>query len=198
MTTSDLPVGFPDVETLTRMANAALQEFENGFGGHAPAQAPNSIPGVSAGFPAGPSGFAGNPVPPDPRPHAQYGGPTGSHPAAPLPSGPAPQGVIPKVASPESLGLPGDETLRLLLGGTSAPGAQIPSEVHGTSESPFYFLNTPTGSAGPDVFKTADRPSVPGSIAAPFDVNAVRGDFPILNQSVNGKPLIWLDNAATT
>lgn len=32
----------------------------------------------------------------------------------------------------------------------------------------------------------------------PFDVAAVRRDFPILEERVNGKPLIWLDNAATT
>jgi cysteine desulfurase/selenocysteine lyase len=31
-----------------------------------------------------------------------------------------------------------------------------------------------------------------------FDVNAVRADFPILAETVNGKPLIWFDNAATT
>jgi cysteine desulfurase/selenocysteine lyase len=32
----------------------------------------------------------------------------------------------------------------------------------------------------------------------PFDVAAVRRDFPILNEPVNGKRLVWLDNAATT
>jgi cysteine desulfurase/selenocysteine lyase len=31
-----------------------------------------------------------------------------------------------------------------------------------------------------------------------FDVNAIRKDFPILHQKVNGKDLIWFDNAATT
>ena len=31
-----------------------------------------------------------------------------------------------------------------------------------------------------------------------FDVDAVRKDFPILSRSVNGKPLVYLDNAATT
>ncbi|MFN7716461.1 MAG: family 2A encapsulin nanocompartment cargo protein cysteine desulfurase [Pseudanabaenaceae cyanobacterium] len=31
-----------------------------------------------------------------------------------------------------------------------------------------------------------------------FDVEAVRRDFPILQEQVNGKPLIWFDNAATT
>ncbi len=35
-------------------------------------------------------------------------------------------------------------------------------------------------------------------IAAPFDVQRVRRDFPILNQRVHGKPLVYLDNAATT
>ena len=32
----------------------------------------------------------------------------------------------------------------------------------------------------------------------PFDVRLVRRDFPILSERVNGKPLVWLDNAATT
>jgi cysteine desulfurase/selenocysteine lyase len=31
-----------------------------------------------------------------------------------------------------------------------------------------------------------------------FDVNAIRADFPILKETINGKPLIWFDNAATT
>lgn len=31
-----------------------------------------------------------------------------------------------------------------------------------------------------------------------LDVNAIRKDFPILHQTVNGKDLIWFDNAATT
>jgi cysteine desulfurase / selenocysteine lyase len=32
----------------------------------------------------------------------------------------------------------------------------------------------------------------------PFDVNAIRRDFPILQERVNGRQLVWLDNAATT
>ncbi|MGO9016974.1 MAG: SufS family cysteine desulfurase [Syntrophobacteraceae bacterium] len=31
-----------------------------------------------------------------------------------------------------------------------------------------------------------------------FDVEAIRKDFPVLQQEVHGKPLAWLDNAATT
>jgi cysteine desulfurase/selenocysteine lyase len=41
---------------------------------------------------------------------------------------------------------------------------------------------------------------LPGLEAAsgPFDVNRIRRDFPILSERVNGRQLVWLDNAATT
>lgn len=39
--------------------------------------------------------------------------------------------------------------------------------------------------------QTLQRPSF-------FDVHTLRQDFPILQERVNGKPLIWFDNAATT
>jgi len=39
---------------------------------------------------------------------------------------------------------------------------------------------------------------VPTSAHPPFDVLSVRRDFPILKELVNGRPLAWLDNAATT
>src|SRR6202158_5404664 len=35
------------------------------------------------------------------------------------------------------------------------------------------------------------------AIAAPFDVDAIRADFPILSRKVNGKPLVYLDNGAS-
>jgi cysteine desulfurase / selenocysteine lyase len=34
--------------------------------------------------------------------------------------------------------------------------------------------------------------------SAPIDVQRLRADFPILSRTVNGKPLVYLDNAATT
>ena len=40
---------------------------------------------------------------------------------------------------------------------------------------------------------TGDRPTM-----VPFDVRKVRDDFPILKQLVNGKPLVYLDNGATS
>ncbi len=36
------------------------------------------------------------------------------------------------------------------------------------------------------------------SIGQAFDVQTVREDFPILKQTINGNPLVYLDNAATT
>lgn len=36
------------------------------------------------------------------------------------------------------------------------------------------------------------------TIQAPFDVAAIRRDFPILNRQVNGKPLVFLDSAASS
>jgi len=42
---------------------------------------------------------------------------------------------------------------------------------------------------------TSPLPRVP---AADLDVQALRSDFPILSIKVNGKPLVYLDNAATT
>ena len=36
------------------------------------------------------------------------------------------------------------------------------------------------------------------SIKDQIDLNFIRKQFPVLEQSINGKPLIYLDNAATT
>ncbi|MFN2531822.1 MAG: SufS family cysteine desulfurase [Pyrinomonadaceae bacterium] len=38
------------------------------------------------------------------------------------------------------------------------------------------------------------RPSVPGK----WNVERIRADFPVLHQTVNGKPLVYLDNAASS
>jgi len=67
--------------------------------------------------------------------------------------------------------------------------------------SSLYFLNiggTPAaGGASPASPPLAHKPGA-SSGAVGFDVDAVRRDFPILNETVNGRPLIWFDNAATT
>ncbi len=42
-----------------------------------------------------------------------------------------------------------------------------------------------------------DRPAVVAAAAAPFDVESVRADFPILSRTVHGKPLVFLDSGAS-
>jgi len=64
---------------------------------------------------------------------------------------------------------------------TTPSSPQIPLSGFGTDAAAYYFLK--------------DKPTaaLPG-----FDVNLIRKDFPILSERVNGKQLVWLDNAATT
>ena len=45
---------------------------------------------------------------------------------------------------------------------------------------------------------TAAANAVTAPAAAGFDAERVRADFPILSQEINGKPLVYLDNAATS
>jgi len=51
-----------------------------------------------------------------------------------------------------------------------------------------------SGSAG----ASGDRAAVAGANAPAFDVEKVRADFPALDQEVNGRPLVYLDNGATS
>jgi cysteine desulfurase/selenocysteine lyase len=60
--------------------------------------------------------------------------------------------------------------------------------------APSYYFLTPTLATRPD---TAAPPTAPFQRRL-FDVNDIRADFPILEERVHGKRLVWLDNAATT
>lgn len=83
----------------------------------------------------------------------------------------------------------GDEMLKALARQMKTPDH---APLNGMSGSSFYFLD--------EIKPFGFHPEVasPGSAHPPFDVHAVRRDFPILRERVNGRPLIWLDNAATT
>jgi cysteine desulfurase / selenocysteine lyase len=65
----------------------------------------------------------------------------------------------------------------------------------------YSFLNeirqlVPSGFAPTEI--PSDGLSEISLSSLPFDVQAIRRDFPILQERVHGKPLMWLDNAATT
>ena len=46
--------------------------------------------------------------------------------------------------------------------------------------------------------KVAHEIATPGPLAEALDVSKIRADFPILKQKVHGKPLVYLDNGATS
>ncbi|UHC19270.1 SufS family cysteine desulfurase [Methylobacterium currus] len=102
--------------------------------------------------------------------------------------------------------VPADPSRR---GVAQAPAGRLPESP--SAEAEYYFLAPAPARPGG---RPAARPLVEparhdgpaprapalGSspVAAPFDVERVRRDFPALHQSVNGHRLVWLDNAATT
>jgi len=74
---------------------------------------------------------------------------------------------------------------------TPAPPASIP-------KAPDAEAAVPAPTAQTFTFRPDLQPEELGAAKRPFDVNLIRRDFPILEEEVHGRPLIWLDNAATT
>ncbi|MFF2363901.1 family 2A encapsulin nanocompartment cargo protein cysteine desulfurase [Streptomyces sp. NPDC058122] len=131
--------------------------------------------------------------------------------AGPVPELPAPP-VTPGPPLPASLSLPESGPAQLSGPGqfyflNEAPGypakapelpgfghlglPPLPEIVSPTATtSPYYFVEEPGAPTAPTRLPLDPHPA--------FDVQAVRRDFPILSERVNGRPLIWLDNAATT
>jgi cysteine desulfurase/selenocysteine lyase len=82
---------------------------------------------------------------------------------------------------------------------TAQPFALPGAEPAGLLREPARIPRGPESAASSDPRVRDSRPPLPGASAAGlFDVQAIRRDFPILSERVNGKPLIWFDNAATT
>jgi cysteine desulfurase / selenocysteine lyase len=97
------------------------------------------------------------------------------------------------VPTAESFGLPGVDDLRSLT--SIAPRAPADSKELDRSGS-FYFLDNARANARAPY--SPGHTAHAGSAHPPFDVNAIRRDFPILQERVNGRQLVWFDNAATT
>lgn len=76
----------------------------------------------------------------------------------------------------------------------SNPVPNVPDESL-SDGAQYYFLSSPE----PSLRQAPAR--LPGTSLGPvggLDIEAIRRDFPALHQRVNGRPLVWLDNAATT
>jgi cysteine desulfurase/selenocysteine lyase len=77
------------------------------------------------------------------------------------------------------------------------------SELVGYGSFGFFEGNRDLRSAEPiaNLQPLGIEPDVPIDLnlsSYPFDAEAIKRDFPILRERVNGRPLVWLDNAATT
>jgi cysteine desulfurase/selenocysteine lyase len=111
----------------------------------------------------------------------------------------------PAVSLKEYLPFESDNNLTSVLASIRlyTPDTQLPFKGPGIdSAASFYFLedkpvHPELGSFGTNpsgVRNTQKSSSLPWG----FDANFIKKDFPILQERVNGKPIVWLDNAATT
>jgi cysteine desulfurase/selenocysteine lyase len=210
LTSEPLPEGLPDVLSLTRLAS---QLFAALPGEAAPVAGPatpaaGGLDGQVPVLQASPLPIA----PSVPRSSALQPG-VGQAYAVPVPSVPAPSApvagsgfnflgaghgypeaadvFVPTDLTLQSAGFPGEVALQALL-----QDIDLREPVHGAPNNPpghFYFLDPLQGQSR----HPALVPQAPAGLA-PFDVNLVRRDFPILQERVNGKPLVWFDNGATT
>jgi len=116
-------------------------------------------------------------------------------------------GVSPAAELPYAKGNPYDPGNLLKSINTFQSTPQVP---YGSDlgSSQYYFLSG-AGFRGNDPFGVTENqnaqlggksfPHINSGVGSiPFDVNLIKRDFPILLERVNGRPLIWLDNAATT
>jgi cysteine desulfurase/selenocysteine lyase len=145
----------------------------------------------STGLPSAPSFGKASPVPAfsfleELRPLFSY------PPAVPGPVPAAPETDLPTNAALPNLKLPHEfdrsPELTELAGYDSFGFFEGTRDLHST---------TPNGNLQP----IGIEPDVPRDLnlsSYPFDAEAIKRDFPILRERVNGRPLVWLDNAATT
>ena len=159
--------------------------------------------GTSIGFPSEASAFSGSPTlspysAPIPLSQSQTGVPQASQsPVSPF-SLPLPDFDLAfpnfDVALPSIPPLPAlanDDLAKAALNSTSllyflehAGALSQPVESSATPQQPLHFEPTLLPELAP--------------VRRQFDVASIRRDFPILQEKVHGRPLIWLDNAATT
>ncbi|WP_157264339.1 family 2A encapsulin nanocompartment cargo protein cysteine desulfurase [Azohydromonas aeria] len=169
------------------------------------ALAPNGVPDLVLGAAPGYDGRAGSLVLGEPRAAAAASPPDTAAPrgdSATATAGapyyfldqPRPEAIA--VATPLRTPAPGGDALLGALAGLDVPqldlGAPARAPAAPAGGSGFYFLDHAT----PAVVQAP--PQVNAAAHPPFDVHAVRRDFPILRERVNGRPLVWFDNAATT
>ncbi len=215
MSTSDvLPGGLPDIDTLTQLANAFFKSQPGAPSGILSNDSPSSFPAGGSTYGGHGVGSIHEPQTSLPDPHGlapQERVPVVPHVARGLPHSEAGDGTSAAAYRPAAeqisgsahgFDLPFERELHEVLQVLRQPAKATPA-VPASSGSPYYFsefarFGQGTGTAG-GVNEGALRQELAASRAvAPFDVELVRRDFPILQERVNGRQLVWFDNAATT
>jgi len=174
--------GHPDTDLISRLAGELWREISPTLTAPVPAsRVPAAAPGLAGAYPASTPDYAPPVHPPTQGAHVPpEGAPSGGAGAdGSYPFGEPRCAALPQTARPST--------------GSRAP-ASLLNGSEGFETPPYYFISAAESTA-------ASAPGLNGlATAAPrgLDVEAIRRDFPALNQRVNGKPLIWLDNAATT
>jgi cysteine desulfurase/selenocysteine lyase len=78
-------------------------------------------------------------------------------------------------------------------------GPQLPFNLNPVQNENYYFLQQPFDISGREKDNVSVKPVEKAGLAKPaFEVDIIKKDFPILQERVNGRQIIWLDNAATT
>jgi cysteine desulfurase/selenocysteine lyase len=117
-----------------------------------------------------------------------------------LPSSVPAGGAPPVVGAPPVTGAPLPPTSAPAIAAVGAPSG-VPSSgapKGPTGAEPVASLETPSA---PAVAAYDFRPELAPEISTSsriFDAHAIKRDFPILQERVHGRQLVWLDNAATT
>ncbi|VFR49589.1 Cysteine desulfurase [plant metagenome] len=157
---------------------------------------PSPLPSLANRAPALlPHAQAGNGVPDTvfstlPAYEPRYGSAVTGIPPVTAPTSDDPQGTAPYYFLDPRHGHPA---------AAASPPAAAP--VPDASRPSFYFIDTidpPSGAVVPPKQHAHATPSVGPAQHPPFDIHAIRRDFPILQERVNGRQLVWFDNAATT
>ncbi|ENV29932.1 TPA: cysteine desulfurase [Acinetobacter baumannii] len=114
--------------------------------------------------------------------------------SAPNAAEPSVKGVEDNYSVAQSFQLPHGDQLKSLLTEDRFATNTPPQS---SASSAFYFLDLPQSGQSYSHYQPS-QPTFVASSAQPLDVYAIRRDFPILQERVNGRPLVWFDNAATT
>ncbi len=183
MPIGNAPMSGNDPGLADRLLAGALRPGQDGTGSGSPAGVPN---GSTTGMA---QGISGDQLPPPDKLMAMLIGQAPDHAllrqimASGLNPGSMDMRAMPNMGLPMPPGMAQPMSNPFAQPSQPGPAAQ-PADPYGLGAPPADPAMRPTATGG--------------GAFSPVELEAIRADFPILQQRVNGYPLAWLDNAATT